>query len=105
MQIRTLGRVDYAATLEAMRAFTDSRTPDTPDEQALMRVLTREPQHIDLVARMSGLAPSVASGTLALLELKGLVRDLGGMQFVRVREEAADYAVPGAPGRDNGTTT
>lgn len=32
MQIRTLGRVDYAATLEAMRAFTDSRTPDTPDE-------------------------------------------------------------------------
>ena len=32
MLIKTLGRVDYAATLEAMRAFTDARTPDTPDE-------------------------------------------------------------------------
>lgn len=32
MQIRTLGRVDYAATLEAMRAFTETRGPDTPDE-------------------------------------------------------------------------
>ena len=86
--------------------FGRAAPPDTPDEQALMRVLTREPQHIDLVARMSGLAPSVASGTLALLELKGLVRDLGGMQFVRVREEAADYGGEGAPtaaGRGNGT--
>ncbi|MBO9686817.1 MAG: lipoyl(octanoyl) transferase LipB [Mitsuaria chitosanitabida] len=32
MLIKTLGRVDYAATLEAMRAFTDARGPDTPDE-------------------------------------------------------------------------
>ena len=30
--LRALGRVDYAPTLEAMRAFTDARTPDTPDE-------------------------------------------------------------------------
>ncbi|OWQ85331.1 lipoate--protein ligase [Roseateles aquatilis] len=32
MLIKTLGRVDYAATLDAMRAFTDARGPDTPDE-------------------------------------------------------------------------
>ncbi|MDH0864741.1 lipoyl(octanoyl) transferase LipB [Mitsuaria sp. GD03876] len=32
MLIKTLGRVDYAATLDAMRAFTDGRGPDTPDE-------------------------------------------------------------------------
>ncbi len=32
MLIKTLGRVDYAATLEAMRAFTEQRGPDTPDE-------------------------------------------------------------------------
>ena len=29
---RFLGRVDYAPTVEAMRAFTDTRTPQTPDE-------------------------------------------------------------------------
>src|SRR5262245_2598942 len=32
MQIRSLGRVEYAPTFEAMRRFTDARTPDTPDE-------------------------------------------------------------------------
>lgn len=30
--VRRLGRVDYRPTFAAMRAFTDARTPDTPDE-------------------------------------------------------------------------
>jgi len=30
--VRTLGRVDYAPTAEAMRAFTESRDANTPDE-------------------------------------------------------------------------
>ena len=30
--IRELGRVDYEPVFAAMRAFTDARTPDTPDE-------------------------------------------------------------------------
>ena len=82
----------------AQMDFGRAAPPDSPDEQALMRALTREPQHVDIVARQSGLAPSVASGTLALLELKGLVRDVGGMQFVRVREEAADFSVSATDG-------
>lgn len=32
MIVRSLGRVDYLPTYEAMRAFTESRTPETPDE-------------------------------------------------------------------------
>lgn len=32
MIVKTLGRVDYAATEAAMRAFTEQRGPDTPDE-------------------------------------------------------------------------
>ncbi len=30
--VKTLGRVDYAPTVEAMREFTESRGPETPDE-------------------------------------------------------------------------
>jgi lipoyl(octanoyl) transferase len=30
--IRKLGRAEYAPVFEAMRTFTDARTPDTPDE-------------------------------------------------------------------------
>jgi len=32
MLLKTLGRVDYAATFEAMRRFTESRETATPDE-------------------------------------------------------------------------
>jgi lipoyl(octanoyl) transferase len=32
MQLRSLGRVDYPPTYEAMRAFTETRAPHTPDE-------------------------------------------------------------------------
>jgi len=31
-EVRHLGTVDYQPTWQAMRAFTDTRTPDTPDE-------------------------------------------------------------------------
>ena len=72
--------------------FGRAAPPESADEQTLMAILSREPQHIDLVARRSGLAAATVSGTLALLELKGLVRDVGGMQFVRVREDEGDYA-------------
>ena len=42
--------------------------PESGDEQALMALLTRDRQHVDLVVRRSGLAPATVSGTLALLE-------------------------------------
>ena len=61
------------------------------DEQSLMTALTREPCHVDEIVRNTGLAAARVSATLALLELKGLVRNVGGMQYVRVREPAASY--------------
>lgn len=36
IRVKQLGRVDYLATLEAMRAFTRTRDPDTPDELWLL---------------------------------------------------------------------
>ncbi len=35
--LRELGLAEYAPTLDAMRAFTDSRGPDTPDELWLLQ--------------------------------------------------------------------
>ena len=35
--LRELGQVDYQPTLQAMQDFTDSRTPDTPDELWLLQ--------------------------------------------------------------------
>ena len=61
------------------------------NERSVINVLSREPQHIDELVRESGLAAATVSGTLAMLELKGLARDVGGMQYVRLREDLTEY--------------
>ena len=71
--------------------FGHAAPPEKPEERALMAALSREPRHVDEVVRDSGLAAATVSATLALLELKGLVREVSGMQYVRVREEPAGY--------------
>jgi DNA processing protein len=67
--------------------------PETPEEIALLRLVEAEPRHIDLIARESALPQPLVSSTLAMLELKGLVRHVGGMQYVLIREESAGYSV------------
>jgi hypothetical protein len=40
---------------------------------------------------MSGLPIEQVSATLTVMELKGMVRQVGGMNFSLVRENTADY--------------
>ncbi|MFQ5879307.1 MAG: DNA-processing protein DprA [Dehalococcoidia bacterium] len=65
--------------------------PVDETETALLRHLSPEPQHIDDVCRQSGLPVSSVSSALAMLELKGLVRQLGPMNYVRTREAEGIY--------------
>jgi DNA processing protein len=41
----------------------------------------------------SGLPVATLTATLALLELKGLARQVGGMHYVRLREAGSSYRV------------
>lgn len=54
---------------------------DTDD--ALLRHISREPVHIDEVCQRSGLPIATVSSALAILELKGLVKQVGPMTYVR----------------------
>ncbi len=67
--------------------------PDTPTEAALLALVEDEPRHIDELRRESGLGMADVSATLAVLELKGLVRQVGGMQYVLARENPHPYRV------------
>ncbi len=53
------------------------------DEDKLYQILSLEPKQINTIIEASGLAPSVVSYCLLGLELKGVVRQLGGQFFVR----------------------
>lgn len=65
--------------------------PATDTEADLLRHIAREPVHVDEVCRQSGLPVSTVSSVLAMMELKGLVRQAGPMAYVRARDVSVTY--------------
>ena len=65
--------------------------PADETEARLMNVLGSEPLHVDEIRSQAELPIEKVSATLALMELKGMVRQVGGMNYVAVREEQSDY--------------
>ena len=64
------------------------------EEALILKHLSSEPAHVDAVRRSAGLPISVVSSTLAMLELKGLARQVGGMSYIVLGEAGIDYAPP-----------
>ena len=62
-------------------------------EAAILNVLNSEPQHVDDIGEQAGLPIDQVSATLALMELKGMVRPVGGMNYVLARETNSEYRV------------
>ena len=60
-------------------------------EATVLGIIDADPRHIDDVTRTSGLESSTVASTLSLLEIKGLVRQAGPMQYVRGREVQVVY--------------
>ena len=67
--------------------------PVDATEQQLLTYLSAEPVHIDDLGAQAGLPMSQVSGTLALMELKGLVRQVGGMHYVVAKDASGHYSV------------
>ena len=57
--------------------------PADPQEQKVLACLSAQPSHIDDIVRASALEPAQVSSLLAVMELKGLVRQVGALQYVR----------------------
>lgn len=66
---------------------------DDENEAELLRLITFDPIHVDEVCRSSGKSAPDVSGTLAMMELKGLVKQVGGMNYVRMRESSSEYSM------------
>jgi DNA processing protein len=65
--------------------------PENETESLIMKYLSHEPTHIDEVCRSSSLPIATVSSTLAMMELKGIVRQMGGMNYILAREARAGY--------------
>jgi DNA processing protein len=76
-----LNELEIAHQVVETRTKTERIAPANATEAQLLRHLGTEPVHIDDLVRLSGLPIATVSSTLTLLELKGLARTAGHMQY------------------------
>jgi len=67
--------------------------PSSDTESRILKQLGIEPTHIDDICRASSIPIATVSGTLAMMELKGMVKQVGAMNYVLAREARAEYRV------------
>ncbi len=80
-------------TMVSQQAEVRAVVPENETESALLEYITSEPIHVDELGRLSGLPIAQVTSTLALMELKGMVRQVGGMHYVLARESGVEYTI------------
>lgn len=65
--------------------------PADATETQIIKVIAEGTLSVDEISFLSGLPVEVVSATLAMMELKGLVRNAGIMSYMAIRDEAAEY--------------
>lgn len=89
----------YKDVLEELNLTTVARQIELPivtpagnqNESGLLEYISHDPIHIDDLCRRSGLPIAQVSSSLAMLEIAGRVKQVGGMHYIRVREALSDY--------------
>ncbi len=59
--------------------------PDNAEEGTLLRLLSHDPLHIDDLIRSSDLSTTTVASTLTMMELKGMIKQIGSMQYILAR--------------------
>ncbi len=83
--IKKLGAILVESTADILKELKirkkrakEKVTGENDAETAVLEALQEEALHVDKIIEKTKLSPSLVSGTLSILELKGSVRDLGG---------------------------
>ena len=80
-------------TMVAEQAEARQVLPADETEAALLAHLSAEPAHVDELRQQVGLPIAQVSSALALMELKGMVRQVGGMKYIVAHEPGVVYVV------------
>ena len=78
--IETLNLTQATAYISAKKIM-----PEGENEKKIISLLSFEPIHIDELVRASGLDTGVANSTLVIMEMKGMIKNLGGMYYILAR--------------------
>ncbi len=80
-------------TMVSEQAQARAVMPENETEALLLGHLSAEPTHVDDLGRAVELPIAQVTSTLALMELKGMIRQVGGMSYVLAREGGIDYII------------
>jgi DNA processing protein len=91
--------LDYKDVLEELNLTVVSHQiemreilqPQDDTEALLLGHVTHQPVHIDELRRSAQLPISAVSSALAVMDLKGLIKRVGVMHYIRVREAVVPY--------------
>ena len=59
--------------------------PDNEQEAMILKILSHDPQPVDLIVQETKMSAAVVGATLSLMEMKGKIKNLGGAQYVLAR--------------------
>lgn len=79
--------------LVARQEDVSAEMPEDESERKVYQALGEEPLHVDELRSKCGMPVEQITASLAMLELKGRARQVGGMHYVRARESRAGYRV------------
>lgn len=82
--VRKVEDILEALSIETSSQKKSSSLPSNPTEAKLLEHLSRLPQHIDMLMKASRLDSQAVNSTLTILEMKGMVKNVGGMMYVLV---------------------
>lgn len=79
--------------LTLVHEYRSARTvlPADPQEAKVFSVMGREPMHVDEIRNQAEMPIEEVTATLAMMELKGMVRQVGSMNYVAVKDPRQDY--------------
>ncbi|MDO8592287.1 MAG: DNA-processing protein DprA [bacterium] len=78
--IESLNLADAAAYIENKKIIAESA-----EEELILKQLAYEPMHVDELMRLTKLDTSLINSTLTVMEMKGQIKNLGGMNYVLAR--------------------
>ncbi len=60
-------------------------SPETAEEERLMEIISGEPLHINKIIKLSNLEAKIALSTLAILEMKQAIKNIGGQNYIKTK--------------------
>lgn len=86
--ITEAGDIINSFNFEVLKTQTDTKitVSDNFDDVKILNLLKVGPLHIDIIAKEAKLDMNVINSRLTIMEIKGLVKNLGNMQYIKTKQ-------------------